>query len=300
MATSIHQSTRAYSITHLLDQQMARRTAGKSIAHGAARQHRMAVYANDLIGIEINQFGVYEREELGVLFDFLMPLRDELQTGVAFDIGANIGNHALQFADRFRQVHAFEPNPPTFELLEFNTRHRSNVTVHPFGLGDKKGCFSLVEDPGNFGGSSIQLDCSDTVQATQVQVEVIDSIALATTAPCFLKIDVEGFEASVLRGGLNMIKTHQPLIVLEQHEKEFRDGSTDAIRLLSSLGYRFCWHQIRNGQTSWVMRRLFDVKELLFGRVHAVVTAEQVPPSTYSMLIAVPRRFQPALKLGPG
>lgn len=297
MTSSIFQSTRAYSIAHMLDVQMAQRTAGKSIALGTARRHRMAVYANDLIGIEINQFGVYERAELDVLFDFLTPLRDVLQAGVAFDIGANIGNHALYFADRFLHVHAFEPNPPTFELLEFNTRHVPNVNVHPFGLGDEKGSFSLVEDPGNFGGSSIQVGCSEAVPSTQVQVEVIDALSLDTAGCCFLKIDVEGFEASVIRGGLKLIEGQQPLIVLEQHEKEFRQGSTEAIQLLSKLGYRFCWHQIRNGQTSWVMRRLFDVKEVVFGRVHSIVTADQVPPSTYSMLIAVPERFQAALKL---
>lgn len=300
MPIAIHRSTRTYSLASVLDAQMAQHTARKSITFGAARRHRMAVYANDSIGIAINQFGVYEREELDVLFDFLHPLRDVLQAGVAFDIGANVGNHSLYFAERFLHVHSFEPNPPTFELLEFNTRHIHNVSVHPFGLGDEKGSFALVEDPGNFGGSSIQVGRALTGPSTQVQVDVIDTLSsFDTVEPCFMKIDVEGFEASVIRGGLKMLEKHQPLIVLEQHAKEFHQGSTEAIQLLSRLGYRFCWHQIRNGQTSWVMRRLFDIKEVLFGRVHSIVTGSAVPPSTYSMLIAVPGRFQAALKM-PG
>ena len=126
-------------------------------AHAVAnrRGHKMAVFANDLIGNSINLFGAYEREEIATMFDYLSPFATGFADGVALDIGANVGNHTLAFAPFFRTVHAFEPNPQSYRLLEFNAQFKDNIVPHHFGLGDEAGRFRLAETAENVGQSVI-------------------------------------------------------------------------------------------------------------------------------------------------
>ena len=135
----------------MIDLAIVERVIKLSHRLNAERNRKMAIFANDLIGISINQFGVYEKEELDILFDFLTPLKETLAAGTCLDIGANIGNHSLYFAPIFAAVHSFEPHPATFRLLEFNVGDSENVIPHNFGLGDTKGSFTLRENPTNLG-----------------------------------------------------------------------------------------------------------------------------------------------------
>ena len=297
MSTQLLKVTKPNSLADMIDARAARRITQRAGAHNAARGHKMAIFANDLIGIQINQYGLYEREELDILFNFLSPLAAEFAEGLAFDIGANIGNHALYFAKRFKAVHAWEPNPSTYELLKFNTQWAGNVTPHPYGLGDAKGRFELIEHPDNLGGSSIRIGNRSSGQVVPIQVETLDEQNVATGDLCFMKIDVEGFEANVLNGGINTILVRQPLIVFEQHESEFVEGSTASIAILGARGYRFCWHQTPEVPGSWLARRIVNLREMLSGRTHSIETANVVPPCNHSMLIAVPQRFQQRLGL---
>jgi FkbM family methyltransferase len=251
----------------------------------------MAIFANDLIGISINQFGFYERDELDVLFEFLLPLAAVFRSGTAFDIGANIGNHSVYFARRFKLVHSFEPNPHAYQLLNLNSQCLTNVIPHNIGLGDVKGTFDLLVNPTNVGGSPITIGHRSTDNLVKVAVDRLDDIDVESSELCFLKVDVEGFEARVLQGASETIRSRQPLIVFEQNEAEFHKGLPEPISLLHAMGYKVCWHQSGTVSKSWVLRRLVNLKEVLFGRVHKVLTATVVPEKTYLMLIAVPPRF---------
>lgn len=293
----LHQATRDHTLSHQINLRMARHTAGLAARFNAERGHRMAIFANDLIGIDINQFGIYERTELELLFEFLQPLSTQFEAGMALDIGGNIGNHALFFARRFRAVHSFEPNPATYALLRYNADWVANVQTHMLGLGDERGSFDLFEHTENFGGSSMRRDDRADRQAVHIQVERLDDLGLDTEGLCFVKIDVEGFEPKVLKGAAATLGRCQPLVVLEQHESEFVGGSTPSIDLLAGWGYRFCWQQPPAHAGNWVLRRWQNLREALGGRRYAIATASRVPCINHSMLIAVPPRFQAALGL---
>ena len=56
----------------------------------------------------------------------------------------------------------------------------------------------------------------------------------------FLKIDVEGMEAEVLRGAEGLIRRHLPIVYVENDRKE---KSSELAGLLRSLGYRLHRHQ---------------------------------------------------------
>ncbi len=56
-----------------------------------------------------------------------------------------------------------------------------------------------------------------------------------------IKIDVEGFELSVLKGGEDIIRTSKPTLFIELDDDNLRDNNTTAssmIELLISFGYK--------------------------------------------------------------
>ncbi len=191
-------------------------------------------------------------------------------------------------------IEAFEPNPATYQLLSFNVGRVGHIVPHPVGLGVERGTFHMHEDPSNLGSSHI--DDRDVGGSIAIQVERLDDLGLDLSALCFIKMDVEGFEASVIKGAAKSIETHRPLIVLEQHESEFVDGSTESVALLERMGYRFCWHCAGSRARNTVLRRLHTLRELVAGRTHRIFTGQQVPKQNHSMLIAVPERFWEALQ----
>lgn len=295
MKTIFMESRKAAPIRNRIDGFIASYLNDLSKRHNSSRNQRMAIFANDWIGIKINLLGVYEKNELDVLFHFLSPLKNLFREGVALDIGANIGNHAIYFSKCFSKVYAFEPNPSTYKLLSFNSSYSTNVEPFNIGLGDEKGVFKLYEDAENLGGSSLKLGDQTKALTIDVVVERLDDLNLGLDGCCFVKIDVEGSEADVIKGGVQVIKRHQPIIVFEQLKSEFVGGTTESICLLKGMGYRFCWYRAGVNSKNWVARRLFNFIELFSGRAHRVIYDDSVPADRYSMLIAVPPRFQSQL-----
>lgn len=75
-----------------------------------AVENRGAWFAGNLssfIDREIYLFGRYEDRQIA---HFLVAIPED-RRGVILDIGANTGNHSVAFAQVFKTVHAFEPNP---------------------------------------------------------------------------------------------------------------------------------------------------------------------------------------------
>jgi hypothetical protein len=66
----------------------------------------------------------------------------------------------------------------------------------------------------------------------------LDSLPLPP--PDFIKMDVEGHEASALRGGISTLKSSWPYIVFENNRNYAAPGKTlDPLFILQELGYRF-------------------------------------------------------------
>jgi FkbM family methyltransferase len=137
------------------------------------------------------------------------------------DIGANIGCTAILFGEMAHVVHAFEPSPSTFALLKRNVDRASlaNVSLHNVGLGETPGRFTLTFAPSNRAGGFV----SDQTQAStghaveNIEIRRLDDVVPSLGAPPvdFIKIDVEGFEARVLRGASVTLAACRPLVVLE-------------------------------------------------------------------------------------
>jgi FkbM family methyltransferase len=135
------------------------------------------------------------------------------------------------------EVHAFEPCPETFHRL---SRHialnrMECIHAHPIALSDVPGLASLQPRNGNSGAAFL-------VPGGQIAVSTLDQFVEARGLQRldFMKIDVEGFEERVLRGGARTLERFRPTILIEiQPTTLERAGSSvhQLADLLSGHGY---------------------------------------------------------------
>ena len=120
----------------------------------------------------------------------------------AIDAGANKGvwTYALLKAG-CREVHAFEPNPKQFAVLQSWAKDRAHL--HPIALSDTAGEATLMV-PKGAGGYSNQGASLSTIKvgaqpfgAVTVEARPLDHHGVENVG--FLKKDVEGFELQVLK-----------------------------------------------------------------------------------------------------
>jgi len=165
---------------------------------------------------------------------------------VIFDVGANFGYYSLilgrQFAPTCR-AYSFEPNPPTFQRLETNVRLNDMarlISLHPLALSDHVGTTRLVDArPDNAGAAYI----SDGPDGITVNLTTLDEFAKRNdiTRMNFLKMDVEGNEESVIRGGMHTLRSLRPIILIEIHPvllTKMNSSAQAVMALLRELGYR--------------------------------------------------------------
>jgi FkbM family methyltransferase len=169
---------------------------------------------------------------------------------VFLDIGANIGLFSLPLAHRQpgTRVFGFEPHPSNAKCFRESIRINAfkNVGLTEAALGNATGKVSLFLDETDSGGhttvaenlwnnraetrgltvESILLD--DFVR--QNQIENIDVI----------KMDVQGAEDEVLKGGAQALKKFLPDLLIEaQHEKVFQESALISTLNEISPSYRF-------------------------------------------------------------
>lgn len=134
--------------------------------------------------------------------------------GPIIDVGANIGLVSLLLARRFpdRDIHAFEPNPTTFETLEANIARNgaTRVSCHRYAVSDADGTVMFDNDPVKRGTASIARSGDD--HAAEVLATTLDSFVAANGIGTIglLKIDVEGYETLVLRGASRVLNEIRP------------------------------------------------------------------------------------------
>lgn len=149
---------------------------------------------------------------------------------LAIDIGGHCGLWSMHLVELFDKVVAFEPVPDHRACYVKNVVG-DNYTLHPYGLGNEERKANIHTTEGSSGDSYVE-------DGDSVEIKLLDSFGLE---PSFIKIDTEGFEYYICLGGEKTIRTHKPLMVVEQKPTKggtFGLGDTDAVKLLESWGYK--------------------------------------------------------------
>ncbi len=160
---------------------------------------------------------------------------------VSLDVGGNRGWFAYYIARYSREVHVFEPNPICqAQVARLQT---PNMILHKVGLSDKGGEALMRFDPKNTGIGTIEaknlLTGNPGVGALvelKVPVKTLDDYGFSDVA--FIKIDVEGHEPAVLRGGKRLLATNRPVLLMELELRHNPSAFNEVWGMLDPLGYR--------------------------------------------------------------
>ena len=166
--------------------------------------------------------------------------------GAAVDIGANIGFTAALFG-RARPNDALfviEPSPTAFADLKRNVSLNGLTNTHCFqmGLGLTPGHLLLSEDPTNSSAAHLSSPATpDHDPAQVVLVETLDNFCSSRNLhPHFVKLDVEGHELNVLRGGLITLATDHPVLFIEMNSfTTIAYGRESPLNVLTFLNRHF-------------------------------------------------------------
>lgn len=177
---------------------------------------------DEYVGRSLFNYGEYNPDETEMILS--------LASGVCLDIGANFGVMGQALESKGYEVISFEPQPDVFNIL------RKNVTgeCYNMGLGSSSGVFKmpkvLLGSKANYGGMSI--GSRSDLGTIDVSVTTLDSFDFEDIG--FMKIDVEGFEEAVLRGGVNTISRCRPIMYIEDDRV---DRSASLRAYITSIGY---------------------------------------------------------------
>jgi FkbM family methyltransferase len=179
--------------------------------------------------------GLHEFEDMAFILNVLRP-------GDLFvDIGANVGAYTILAAGHAgADVVAAEPVPKTFDGLRRNVRFNEldeRVTLVNSGIGETETSlrFTSTRDTVNHVATKSDLD-GDTIE---VSVTTLDRVC-SDQLPTCIKIDVEGFEKSVLDGGKKTLSSPSLMAVLmELNGSGMRYGVDDAAIHADMLGHGF-------------------------------------------------------------
>ena len=155
-----------------------------------------------------------------------------IQDGFVLDIGANIGNHTIFFlTKKAKKVISFEPVKDTFDILKKNieiNNFQNKVNLFNIGVGQTKGKAILkYYNSKNIGMSQLSSDKNGDIPILSLdELNIEEHIN-------FIKIDVEGFEADVIKGMTETIKRNKPLIMIEIRDYLFAEIED----ILLSIGY---------------------------------------------------------------
>ena len=132
---------------------------------------------------------------------------------VILDIGANIGNHSLYWSqyDNIEKIISFEAVKSIYEILAQNVDNNNitKIELHNLAVGEKDGYAEIDSfDENNFGSTSLKL-----VDKSEIKIVSIDNFLSNRYLQIdFVKIDVEEFEALVLKGMKDTIAKYKPII----------------------------------------------------------------------------------------
>jgi FkbM family methyltransferase len=160
------------------------------------------------------------------------------------DAGAWIGAYTLYSSQKFKHVYAVEPDPVALGILKSNlgANHLDNFTIYDGALMGHSGTVSI-------GGSA--LGCSCTRESCKENAVTVPCVTLREFAkdipdPLFIKMDVEGAEAKILKDW-EFFSERKPDLMLSTHLDWWKEGGSDGreeYATISKVGmlYQYAFH----------------------------------------------------------
>ena len=213
---------------------------------------------DDLVSYSIivnhNYEGKYAKQFLNALHFYSKKNRLNSKEIYFIDVGANIGCHTFLIAKYGYKVISFEPNKINSYILYKNYCLNKDVHIRIInkGLDEEEKICRLKISPKNKGDGAIF--CKNMEQTYDYfRGDVYNNIELTKLSKymkflsdknaALMKIDVEGYEGKVIKGGKEIIsKYHIPFIMFEFSQRLFKLHKTNILeflRFFEKNGYKF-------------------------------------------------------------
>ena len=165
--------------------------------------------------------------------------QEDIKDKVIFEVGAFMGVNSLLFAKSSSpngRVIAFEPNPWNRNRIFLNLSHNQNlaqrIEVYDYALGDINDISSMAISSEIDKGYSSTSRISDSHPKinnkdlppgffdVDVKIRTLDWFVETTgIVPDVIKVDIEGAEYFLLRGGLKTLQKNRPILFIELHSE---------------------------------------------------------------------------------
>jgi FkbM family methyltransferase len=165
-----------------------------------------------LLSPDVVKARIYDQQTIEIARQALLRNRNSI------DVGANCGGilKALTKLSPTGLHWAFEPIPNLARQLK---KRFPNVIVEEVALSDYNGSADFSFLPGAAAYSSLlsrpEVENGQIVRRLRVEVRRLDDRIPANVRIAFIKIDVEGAEAEVLRGASQLLQRDHPIVVFE-------------------------------------------------------------------------------------
>lgn len=207
---------------------------------------------NDFISNALFKTGVWDPHLIGITRVFCQGLAQP----IVLDIGANLGAFSIPVAKFLApnggKVIGFEPQRIVYYQYCANIilNRLSNCYAYNMAIGEKGGVLSVDEmdysTSENIGAFSLDekfneardLKNRSSGQKSAVQILKLDEFQIEKP-PSLIKIDVEGMEINVLKGGVDFLRrTNFPPLLFEVWNTDwFATEKQSLIAFIQNLGY---------------------------------------------------------------
>jgi len=207
-----------------------------------------------------------------------------------FDVGATMGEYSHTFLQLAARVIAIEPNPSCCAAIRA-LGHKRTLTVPSEAVGDRLGDVTLFVGD-HSGHSTVSEEWKEKASANdpgchwgatiKVRMNTLDRIRQEHGTPDFIKIDVEGYEASVLRGMSFQPKTlgFEFHAYAREHVRECllhpAFGSACVFNIVIGDSWEFVWSDWRDRGA--VLDYISTLSGKLFGDIYAKFDYKEVQP----------------------
>jgi FkbM family methyltransferase len=186
-----------------------------------------------------------EEVQLAIFLFFAKTITPEL----FIDIGSNVGFYSLVFKKYYPDANtlAFEPTPDTFKELQLNFSLnpdlQAGIKLLNLGVSSRRAEIDFI-DFGDMSGRNAIENTSihskpESVKTIKVNTTLLDDFMGEAHGTCLLKIDTEGHEIEVLRGGEGFLSSHNCVL---QIEEGYANSSALISDIMQSYGYRKLLH----------------------------------------------------------
>ena len=187
--------------------------------------------------------GIFERKNFSRFMEHTST-RD-----VAVEVGSHVGSWTIGMSKLFNRVIGFEPQPTNRSYLYNNLAraNTSNVKIYSNAVvDDLTQAFSItaVGNTRNSGMSYLIPGNHSNDNNPKVSCVRLDDVMVSELASgehmSALKVDVEGLELEVLKSGRDVIREHQPTILIEINKNSARYGikHEEIYDFIYGLGYK--------------------------------------------------------------